>query len=87
MSDKLKIQKVKGDVIIDFGGAPFSMNGCTVYSNGWGEKDLVLLIQDKNDPNKKVQLTFTKPAEFVEPKKEEVKETPKEEVKGESPAA
>jgi len=80
MSAQLKIQKeVKGTAVIELGhNGSLSFEEVTVYMNEWSEKDLILMIIDKNDPNNKIQLTLVKPTEFVEVKKEDpVTETPK----------
>ena len=69
MSD-LKIKKeVQGTALIDLGmRGSLTFDAVTVYQNEWSEKDMVLLIVDKNDPNNKIQLTFSKPAEYIEVK-------------------
>jgi hypothetical protein len=63
MSAELKIQKeVKGSALIDLGrSGTLSFDAVTVYTNGWDEEDMVMLIVDKNDPEHKIQLTFSKP--------------------------
>ncbi len=68
---QLKIKKdVKGSAMIELGhNGSMSFDQISVYMNEWTEKDLILLIVDKNDPNNKIQLTFNKPAEFIEVKK------------------
>ena len=33
---------------------------CTLFSNDIGEDDLVILLVDKDDPTKKVQISFSK---------------------------
>lgn len=74
MSAQLKIQKeVKGKALIDLGAnGSLEFEQVSVYTNGWSDKDLIMMIVDKNNPNHKIQLTFTKPTEFVEvPKAEE----------------
>jgi hypothetical protein len=76
MSAELKIKsKVKGTAVIDLGPrGSMAFEEITVYQNEWSETDMILLIVDKNDPNNKIQLTFSKPAEFIEVKPPDVKE-------------
>lgn len=78
-AQQLKIQKdVKGTATIDLGhNGSLSFEDVTVYMNEWSEKDLILMVVDKNDPNNKIQLTLEKPTEFIEVKKDPVEETPK----------
>lgn len=58
MATKLKMQKVKGSAIIDFGHFNVAMEDCNIYCNGWDEDALIILVQDKTDPSKKIQMTF-----------------------------
>ena len=80
MTYELKLKKeVKGTAVIDLGpNGTMTFNDIIVYQNGWSETDMVLLIVDKNDSNNKIQLTFNKPEEFIEKKKEVKESTPKE---------
>ena len=75
MSDQLKIKKeIKGSAMIELGSnGSMAFDEVTVYMNEWSEKDMILLIVDKNNPNHKIQLSFTKPIEFIDVKKDEVK--------------
>lgn len=72
MSAQLKIQKeVTGSAVIDLGAnGSLTFDKVNVYMNEWSEKELTLLIVDKNDPNNKIQLTFDKPVEFIDLKPE-----------------
>lgn len=79
MKDQLKIKKeVTGTALIDLGAhGSMTFERVSVYMNEWSEKEMVMLIVDKNDPNNKIQLTFDKPAAFVDKveKPEEQKQT------------
>ena len=79
MSTQLKVKKeVKGSAMVELGvHGSIAFEQVTVYMNEWSEKDMIMMIVDKNNPNHKIQLTFNKPAEFVEVKKEEIKEEDK----------
>jgi uncharacterized protein YueI len=70
-NQQLKVKKeVKGSALIELGiNGSLAFEQVTVYMNDHSEKDMVLMIVDKNNPDQKIQLTFNKPAEFVEVKK------------------
>lgn len=70
MNEQLKIKKdINGSALIDLGQqGSLTFEQVTVYSNDEKEKDLVLLIVDKNNPNNKIQLTFNKASDFTEEK-------------------
>lgn len=70
MNEQLKIKKyINGSALIDLGQqGSLTFEQVTIYSNDEKEKDLVLLIVDKNNPNNKIQLTFNKASDFTEEK-------------------
>lgn len=73
MIEALKKQtKAKADIIVDFGTWNASMMDCSIYANPDEDNTLVVLFQDKDHPERKVQITLTKespaPIETTEPK-------------------
>lgn len=79
MSDQstLKIHKeVKGKALIDLGQhGTATFEDVSVYLNDWSEKDMVIMVVDKSNPDHKIQITLEKPTEFIEVKKEETPES------------
>jgi hypothetical protein len=71
MSNPLKVKKeVKGSALIELGAnGSLAFENITVYMSDHSDKDLVMMIVDKDNPNHKIQLTFNKTSEFEEVKK------------------
>jgi hypothetical protein len=74
MSTTLKLKKeIKGNALIDLGPrGSLGFDEINVSINDWSEREMVLLVVDKKDPNNKIQLCFDKPEEFIEKKTERI---------------
>jgi hypothetical protein len=61
MIEPLKKQtKTKADVIVDFGTWNANMADCTIFANSEDGGPLIVLLQDKDHPERRVQITLTK---------------------------
>ena len=63
-----KQTKTKADVIIDFGTWNSHMMDCNVFANTDDENTIIVMFQDKNNPERKVQISLNK--DVLSPPKE-----------------
>ena len=63
-SEKLHLkEKVSGSIIIEMNGQKFMMDACNFFVNDAKEPMMVILCQDKSNPDNKVQFTLDKSSE------------------------
>lgn len=61
MTEQLKVQKDSvAEVVIDFGTYKTNIPECRIFANKSNEDEVVFIMQDVSDPNKKVQVTIRK---------------------------
>lgn len=61
MSDLNLKKEVTAEIIVQAdGGGELAIAAADVYMSGEDDKDMVILLQDKTNPNNKIQISFTK---------------------------
>lgn len=59
--EELKLKKDDvADVLIDMPDYKLEILGCKVFANSTKENEIVFIVQDPKDPNKKIQIILKK---------------------------